>query len=79
MSCLYHSSPKSMASAPFLSDEWKVLIIPALTLLSSLLNASASSASLVSWLMNTSGAPVVEDKISGSLDAFGLFWVALFG
>src|SRR5450631_3915040 len=41
---LYHSTPKSMPSVPFVSEERKVLIIPALTLFRNLLNASASAA-----------------------------------
>jgi hypothetical protein len=52
-----------MPSVPFLSEDRNVLIMPALTLLSSLLNASASSASLPSWLTKTSG---LDDPLEGS-------------
>ena len=62
---LYHSSPKSMPSVPFLSDDRNVLIIPALTLLSSLPKASASSASRASWLMKTRG-PLADTRTSAS-------------
>ena len=55
----------------FRSEERKVLIIPALTLFSSLLKASASSASRVSWLMKTNGVPEdVEDNELLSVCAF---------
>ena len=67
---LYQSSPKSKPSVPFLSEERKVFIIPALTLFSSLLNASASSASLVSWLMKTNGLPVADGLTSPSAGVF---------
>jgi len=46
------------------------LIIPALTLLSNLLKASARAASLESWLMKTSGV-VVEGESPGAEDSFG--------
>src|ERR1700679_364828 len=55
-----------MPSVPFLSDERNVLIIPALTLLSSLLNASARSASRASWLMKTNGLDALEGRSSAS-------------
>jgi hypothetical protein len=71
ISRLYHSSPKSMPSDPFLSDERNVLIIAALTLFSNLPNASASSESLASWLTKTSGPPVVDEECAPR----GVFWI----
>jgi hypothetical protein len=49
-----------------LSEERKVLIMPALTLFSNLLKASASSASLPSWLMKISGIAADADTWSAS-------------
>lgn len=55
MSSGYHSKPYSIPCDPFLSDDRNDLSIPQLTLLSSFANASASSASRLSWLIKIKG------------------------
>ena len=78
ISLLYHSSPKSVPSVPFLSDERNVFIIPALTLFSNLLNASARSASRELWRINTSGLDAIEGSNSLSGGAFDFSDLAIF-
>lgn len=56
----YQSKPYSIPCVPFLSEERNDLSPPALALFKRLLNSSASSASLVSWLINTKGLFVFE-------------------
>ena len=63
----YHSTPYSIPWPPRLSDERNDFSTPALTLLSSLLKASARSASLVSWLMNIREAFFGPRRVEGEV------------
>lgn len=74
MSSGYHSVPYSIPCEPFRSDDRKDFKTPALTLLNSLLNASASSASRESWLMKTS-EPAWEDISSAGSSGLAFFFV----
>lgn len=55
MSVGYHSAPYSIPCVPFVSEERNIFKTPILELLTSLPNASASSASWLSWLTKING------------------------
>src|SRR3990172_1285026 len=60
----YHSAPYSIPCVPFVSEERKIFKIPALALLTITLNASANSASWLSWLTKINDVFVRTDICS---------------